>query len=67
MEATKAVVSAAPGLGLGAPSQIPIDFKIVSWKFPLQNENVLSRPVTLLVLFGMATKCNPKQLTLDTQ
>jgi hypothetical protein len=36
------MASVAPGLGLGAPSKIPIDFKIFQWKCPFQNENGLA-------------------------
>ena len=33
------MATSVPGLGLGAPSNVPIDFKIFQWKCPLQNEN----------------------------
>ena len=36
------MASIAPGLGFGAPSKAPIDFKIFQWKCTLQNENGLA-------------------------
>ena len=41
-EATEAMASVAPGLGLGALSKIPIDFTIFQWKRPFENENGLA-------------------------